>query len=85
KGYAVDVPATVDDLRNRILEGNAERYGAAANVAARIGVDNHVRQETWLAEIERQWGPAPGKHQSNGRELFVLGARFGNVFVGVQP
>lgn len=85
KGYTVEVPANVDALRNQILEGNAERYGTAANVAARIPVDSHVRQETWLAEIERQWGPAPGKHQSNGRELFVLGANFGNVFVGVQP
>ena len=37
------------------------------------------------AEIEAQWGPAPGKHQTDGRSIFVLGERFGNVFVGVQP
>jgi magnesium chelatase subunit H len=32
-----------------------------------------------------QWGPAPGKQQSDGSSLFVLGEQFGNVFVGVQP
>src|SRR6478672_8434609 len=30
-------------------------------------------------------GPAPGKQQSDGSSIFVLGERFGNVFVGVQP
>jgi len=84
-GYCVDAPATVDELRNRIITGNAERHGAAANVHARVPVDTHVRRERWLQEIEAQWGPAPGKHQSDDRSLYVLGERFGNVFVGVQP
>ncbi|KAB1074804.1 magnesium chelatase subunit H [Methylobacterium planeticum] len=84
-GYAVEVPETVDDLRNRILAGNAARYGTHANVQARIPADAHVRREPHLAEIEAQWGPAPGRHQSDGAVLFVLGAQFGNVFVGVQP
>ena len=70
---------------SRILEGNAARFGTDANVAARIPADDHVRRERWLGEIERQWGPAPGRHQTDGRGLFVLGERFGNVFVGVQP
>ena len=30
-------------------------------------------------------GPAPGRHQTDGASLFILGAEFGNVFVGVQP
>lgn len=30
-------------------------------------------------------GPAPGKHQSDGRGVFVLGRQFGKVFVGLQP
>jgi len=84
-GYSVDVPATVDDLRARIIDGNAARFGANANVAARIATDDHVRRERWLAEIERQWGSAPGRHQSDGCSLQILGERFGNVFVGVQP
>jgi magnesium chelatase subunit H len=84
-GYAVDVPPTVDALRTAIIEGNAARFGAIANVHTRISADDHVRRERHLKEIEAQWGPAPGRQQSDGASLFVLGARFGNVFVGVQP
>ncbi|MGY2047829.1 magnesium chelatase subunit H [Methylobacterium sp. JK268] len=84
-GYAVEVPDTVDALRSRVLEGNAGRFGTPANVAHRIPADEQVRREAHLAEIEAQWGPAPGRHQSDGASLLVLGARFGNVFVGVQP
>ncbi|MDP4025420.1 magnesium chelatase subunit H [Methylobacterium sp. NEAU 140] len=84
-GYTVDVPESVDALRERILGGNAARLGTPANVHARIPAEDHVRREPHLAEIEAQWGPAPGRHQSNGAEILVLGAQFGNVFVGVQP
>ncbi|MGJ5132457.1 magnesium chelatase subunit H [Bradyrhizobium oligotrophicum] len=84
-GYTIDVPDTVDALRARVLKGNAERFGTAANVAARIPVDQHVRRERHLAEIEKQWGPAPGRHQTDGASLLVLGEQFGNLFVGLQP
>jgi magnesium chelatase subunit H len=84
-GYAVDVPDSVEALRERLIAGNAARHGADANVYRRIGADEHVRREPWLAEIERQWGPAPGRLLSDGASLFVLGERFGNVFVGIQP
>ena len=85
EGYAVDAPATVDDLRDAILTGNAAQFGADANVAARIPADDHVRREKHLAQIEAQWGPAPGRQQSDGATIHVLGAQFGSVFVGVQP
>jgi magnesium chelatase subunit H len=84
-GYTVDVPATVDELRAQLLQGNAAQYATDANVAARIPVDDHVRHQRWLEDIERSWGPAPGRAQSDGSGLFVLGAHFGNVFVGIQP
>ncbi len=84
-GYSVDAPASVDALRDRILHGNAAQYGADANVAVRISADDHVAREPHLAAIEAQWGPAPGRAQSDGQSIHVLGAHFGNVFVGVQP
>ncbi|MFO1125412.1 MAG: magnesium chelatase subunit H [Methylocystis sp.] len=84
-GYAVEPPATVEALRKTVVEGNAARYGAQANVHARVADDDHVRRESWLGEIEAQWGPAPGRHQSDGASIHIYGARFGNVFVGVQP
>ncbi|KLI62838.1 magnesium chelatase [Aurantiacibacter marinus] len=85
EGYSVDVPESVDALRDAILHGNAARYGSEANVAARVDADTHVRREPHLAEIEAQWGPAPGKIQSDGSHIQIFGAHFGNVFVGVQP
>jgi magnesium chelatase subunit H len=85
QGYHVEMPADVDELRERIINGNAQRFGAAANVHVRIPVDDHVRREKHLKEIEAQWGPAPGRQQTDGSSLFVYGERFGNVFVGVQP
>jgi magnesium chelatase subunit H len=85
QGYTVDVPETVDDLRDCIINGNRERFGSLANIHTRIPADDHVRRERWLSDIEAQWGPAPGKQQSDGSSIQVLGERFGNIFVGVQP
>ncbi len=85
EGYDITPPATVDDLRAAILKGNGAVYGQEANVAATISADRIVTETPWLDEIEAAWGPAPGAVQSNGRDVFILGAQFGRVFVGVQP
>ncbi len=85
EGYRVDLPKDADELRERIVNGNGAQFGAHANVFTRIQTDDHVQREPYLAEIEGQWGPAPGKQLSDGASLFVLGEQFGNVFVGVQP
>jgi magnesium chelatase subunit H len=85
EGYSVEVPESVDALRSAILNGNSARYGTEANVHTRVLADTIVARETWLTEIEASWGPAPGKLQSDGSAVQVLGAQFGNVFVGIQP
>lgn len=85
QGYQVDVPGSVDELREALLYGNAAQHGADANVHALISADDHVKRERWLKEIEAQWGPAPGRQLSNGSSIFVLGKQFGNVLVSVQP
>ena len=84
-GYTVDLPDSVDALREAIITGNAALHGQDANVAASVSADAHVARETRLEEIEAQWGPAPGRAQSDGSSIFILGAHFGHVFVGVQP
>jgi magnesium chelatase subunit H len=85
EGYDVTPPATVDALRAAVLQGNAARFGQPANVVAHVGADDIVARTPWLAEVEAAWGPAPGRIQSDGRGVFVLGAQFGKVMVGVQP
>jgi len=84
-GYDVTLPASIDDLRETLLGGNAATWGTDAHVHVRIPVDDHVRREPHLKAIEAQWGPAPGRQLSNGSALFVQGVRFGKVFVGLQP
>ena len=85
QGYQVEVPASVDGLREALLQGNAAQYGADANVHTLISADEHVKRERWLKEIEAQWGPAPGRQLSNGSSILVLGKQFGNVLISVQP
>jgi len=85
QGYTVEMPESIDALRDSVLIGNAAQHGADANVHTLIKADDHVRRERWLKEIEAQWGPAPGRQLSNGQSIFVLGRQFGNVLVAVQP
>ncbi len=84
-GYTVEVPADAEALKAMILSGNAGANGTPANLLARIPTDDHVRREPYLAEIEAQWGPAPGRVQADGRGIHVYGVRLGNVAVVVQP
>ena len=84
-GYRLEVPASVDDLRAAVLGGNSARYGQPANVADFVSAAHIVANTPPLKAIEAAWGPAPGKVQSDGANVFVLGQHFGNVFVGLQP
>ncbi len=84
EGYDVEVPEDVDALRAAVLAGGAA-YGQEASIAAYLPADRLVAELPHLDEIEAAWGPAPGRAQSDGQGVFVLGARFGKVFVGLQP
>ncbi len=84
-GYTVELPDSVEALRDAVLGGSSAQYGQDANVAAHVSAEDMVRGTPNLGEIEEVWGPAPGRVQSDGRGVFVLGQQFGNVFVGLQP
>ncbi len=85
EGYALTPPESVEALREMVLKGNAARYGQPANVHTTVSAADIVAKTPWLKEIESAWGPAPGRHQTDGRGVFVLGHQFGNIFVGLQP
>jgi magnesium chelatase subunit H len=84
-GWTVDLPADAAALKVAVLEGNSARYGAEANVERRVPADEMVRREPHLKEIEAQWGPAPGRINADSGHAHVMGASFGNIFVGLQP
>jgi magnesium chelatase subunit H len=85
EGYRLDVPESVDALRELVLEGNSGTFGTAANVAARLPVDDYRHLCPWVNDIEAEWGTAPGRINSFGGEILICGIQLGNVFVGIQP
>ena len=97
EGYAVQgIPATADALMHLLIEhGHYDRdlltaaqiRGSVARVAPSV-------YEAWSrdvpaarrAEVERQWGAAPGRfYVDDDGTIALAGLRFGNVFVAVQP
>jgi magnesium chelatase subunit H len=84
-GYDLTPPPSVEALREAVLKGNAARFGQPANVHVTIPAAEMVTRSPWLKETEAAWGPAPGRAQSDGRGVHVLGCQFGKVFVGLQP
>lgn len=85
EGYAVEMAESPDALRELLLGGNSESFGAAANVAYRMTTDEYRRLCPYVEEIEREWGAAPGTINSFGGELLIQGITLGNLFLGVQP
>lgn len=84
-GYTVVVPDGADELREMILKEGSEGLSAVTSVAYRMGVDEYRTMCPYVDDVEREWGKAPGRINSNGRELLINGIHLGNVFVGVQP
>ena len=75
EGYGVEIPDSVDELRERLLE----------NVAYRMSVEEYRRLCPYVREVENDWGTAPGSINSFGRNLLIQGLTLGNIFIGVQP
>ena len=85
EGYEVELPGSAEDLRERLLGGNSDRFGAAANIAHRMSVTDYRRLCPYVREIESDWGAPPGSINSFASELLIQGLSLGNVFIGVQP
>ncbi len=84
-GYTLDLPASADDLRRMVVEGNAIASGASSNVAARMPVTDYRRLFPAEVDIEPFWGRAPGELLNDGKNFLIMGVNLGNVFIGVQP
>jgi magnesium chelatase subunit H len=84
-GYTVELPASADELRRMVSEGNALLHGADGNVADFFPVEEYRELFPHYSDIEPYWGAAPGELLTDGRRFQILGRRFGNIFVGLQP
>lgn len=85
EGYKVDLPSSVEVLRNDVLGGNGEKFGANTNVAYYMTPDEYRANCPYVHEIEKEWGAAPGQINSFGGNLLIQGLHLGNVFLGIQP
>ncbi|HEV8187739.1 MAG TPA: cobaltochelatase subunit CobN [Pyrinomonadaceae bacterium] len=85
EGYRVELPESADALRQKLIGGNSEQYGAPANVAYRMSIQEYRKLCPYVRDVESDWGPPPGTINSFGNELLIQGLTLGNVFIGVQP
>lgn len=85
EGYTVDLPDDAVALRKRVVEGNATQFGTDGNVADHLSIDDYRALFPHHIDLEPFWGPAPGELLTDGKRFHILGAQFGNIFVGVQP
>lgn len=85
EGFEVEVPSSADALRDLLLGGDSEQYGATAQIAYRMKTDEYRTLCPFVEEIEADWGTAPGKINTFGGELLIQGIQLGQVFIGVQP
>ncbi|HUQ33042.1 MAG TPA: cobaltochelatase subunit CobN, partial [Pyrinomonadaceae bacterium] len=84
-GYDIEAPSSADELRELLMNGNSEGFGAAANICYRMSVDEYRRLCPHVSEIESEWGSAPGSINSFGGTILIQGIQLGNLFLGVQP
>ena len=86
-GYDVqDLPETPEALMQAVIHDAQAQYASPElNVAYRMGVPEYEALTPYSERLEENWGPPPGKLNTDGQNLLVYGKTFGNVFIGVQP
>merc|ERR1719217_1862881 len=87
EGYDVgDAPDSKELIMESVLNDPEARINSPElNVAYRMNTDEYYELTPYAKDLEENWGPAPGNLNSDGQNLVVYGATFGNVFIGVQP
>jgi magnesium chelatase subunit H len=78
EGYRFELPRDADELRERLLGGNSEEFGATANVAYHMSANEYRRLCPYVKDVEKDWGAVPS-------HIKIEGLSLGNVFIGVQP
>ncbi|NYI04798.1 magnesium chelatase subunit H [Allostreptomyces psammosilenae] len=86
-GYTVDVPATPEDLLERVVHADGGGERTTTRVHERYRAAEYVRDagRATTDRVARFWGRPPGELDSDGVSVDIRGVRLGNVFVGVQP
>ncbi|EGB06326.1 hypothetical protein AURANDRAFT_65714 [Aureococcus anophagefferens] len=74
------------DLMDMVLNDKEAKFDSPnLNVVHKMTMEEYERLCPYQNDLHENWGPPPGHLNSDGQNLLVFGAKFGNVFVGVQP
>ena len=86
-GYSVEgLPESSKELMELVIhDAQAQYQSPELNVAYRMSVPEYEELTPYSQRLEENWGPPPGKLNSDGQNLLIFGKHFGNVFIGVQP
>jgi magnesium chelatase subunit H len=90
RGYDLgDVdPDTMEstDMMEMVLNDPEAKFDSPTlNVAHKMSMEEYERLCPYQDDLHENWGPPPGHLNSDGQNLLVFGAKFGNIFIGVQP
>merc|ERR1719201_2285656 len=75
-----------EDLMDMVLNDKEAKFDSPTlNVVHKMTMEEYERLCPYQDDLRENWGPPPGHLNSDGQNLLVFGAKFGNVFIGVQP
>jgi len=75
-----------EDLMDMVLNDKEAKFDSPTlNVVHKMTMEEYERLCPYQDDLHENWGPPPGHLNSDGQNLLVFGAKFGNVFIGVQP
>ena len=77
QGYNVtDMPDTAEGIMNDVLHDKEARLSSPElNVEYRMSVDEYMRLTPYASELEENWGKAPGKLNTDGKDMLIYGKR----------
>lgn len=96
RGYYVpNIPADGDTLMEELIASGGYdkeflteeqmRFATAHYSAGEYGEWFARLPEQNQANLQQEWGTAPGSHFRHGNEIYIAGKQYGNVFVMIQP
>lgn len=86
-GYDVaGLPPSAEALLNEVVGSDVDTpVRTDGRVHDTVETPEYRRLVPYHKRVQRNFGPPPGRLDTDGRSIRVRGRRFGNVFVGIQP
>ena len=78
--------ATAASVMDCVVNDKEAKFDSPTlNVVHKMDMAEYADLCDYQEDLHENWGPPPGHLNSDGQNLLVYGAKFGNLFIGVQP